>query len=53
VPDPLEYVTPRIPGLGPQPKPPTVGATGPVGASGASGATGAKGAKQKAGKKKG
>jgi ABC-type branched-subunit amino acid transport system substrate-binding protein len=38
---PLLYVTPRIPGVGPQPKP------GATGASGASGATGAKGKQQR------
>ena len=35
---PIKYVSPRVPGVGPQPK---VGATGPTGATGATGANGA------------
>ncbi len=41
-PIPVEFVTPPVPGVGPQPKLPKVVPTGATGASGASGATGAR-----------
>jgi ABC-type branched-subunit amino acid transport system substrate-binding protein len=54
---PIQYVTPRIPGTGPPPKPagPTgvTGAAAALGVSGASGAAGAKGAPAKKKHKKG
>jgi hypothetical protein len=50
-PIPIQYVSPRVPGVGPQPKLPGVGATGATGANGATGAKGANDGKG-AGKKK-